>query len=129
MSTMRRSTPKDRFYAPLRKMATDYVPMLLGRMRVLENRAKNSLDFLDVEEEQSDDITEVMEAQTNLHRTVLEAGTCQALLTAFVDLLQDDRRKIIDNKCYFLGKDGEIISLYGDLPPEDEEEDGFIKGR
>ena len=61
MSTMRRSTPKDRFYAPLRKMATDYVPMLLGRMRVLENRAKNSLDFLDVEEEQSDDITEVME--------------------------------------------------------------------
>tara|TARA_S200000501_G_C20712690_1_gene694761 strand:+ start:70 stop:453 length:384 start_codon:yes stop_codon:yes gene_type:complete len=127
MSTMRRSTPKDRFYAPLRKMATDYVPMLLGRMRVLENRAKNSLDFLDVEEEQSDDITEVMEAQTNLHRTVLEAGTCQALLTAFVDLLQDDRRKIIDNKCYFLSKDGEIVSLYGDLPPE--EEDGFITGR
>ena len=127
MSTMRRSTPKDRFYAPLRKMATDYVPMLLGRMRVLENRAKNSLDFLDVEEEQSDDITEVMEAQTNLHRTVLEAGTCQALLTAFIDLLQDDRRKIIDNKCYFLSKDGEIISLYGDLPPE--EEDGFITGR
>jgi len=124
---MRRSTPKDRFYAPLRKMATDYVPMLLGRMRVLENRAKNSLDFLDVEEEQSDDITEVMEAQTNLHRTVLEAGTCQALLTAFVDLLQDDRRKIIDNKCYFLSKDGEIVSLYGDLPPE--EEDGFITGR
>ena len=124
---MRRSTPKDRFYAPLRKMATDYVPMLLGRMRVLENRAKNSLDFLDVEEEQSDDITEVMEAQTNLHRTVLEAGTCQALLTAFIDLLQDDRRKIIDNKCYFLSKDGEIISLYGDLPPE--EEDGFITGR
>jgi|TARA_A100001011_G_scaffold394327_1_gene486439 hypothetical protein len=127
MSTMRRSTPKDRFYAPLRKMATDYVPMLLGRMRVLENRAKNSLDFLDVEEEQSDDITEVMEAQTNLHRTVLEAGTCQALLTAFIDLLQDDRRKIIDNKCYFLSKDGEIVSLYGDLPPE--EEDGFITGR
>jgi len=127
MSTMRRSTPKDRFYAPLRKMATDYVPMLLGRMRVLENRAKTSLDFLDVEEEQSDDITEVMEAQTNLHRTVLEAGTCQALLTAFVDLLQDDRRKIIDNKCYFLSKDGEIVSLYGDLPPE--EEDGFITGR
>lgn len=127
MSTMRRSTPKDRFYAPLRKMATDYVPMLLGRMRVLENRAKTSLDFLDVEEEQSDDITEVMEAQTNLHRTVLEAGTCQALLTAFIDLLQDDRRKIIDNKCYFLSKDGEIISLYGDLPPE--EEDGFITGR
>jgi len=124
---MRRSTPKDRFYAPLRKMATDYVPMLLGRMRVLENRAKTSLDFLDVEEEQSDDITEVMEAQTNLHRTVLEAGTCQALLTAFIDLLQDDRRKIIDNKCYFLSKDGEIISLYGDLPPE--EEDGFITGR
>jgi len=124
---MRRSTPKDRFYAPLRKMATDYVPMLLGRMRVLENRAKNSLDFLDVEEEQSDDITEVMEAQTNLHRTVLEAGTCQALLTAFIDLLQDDRRKIIDNKCYFLSKDGEIVSLYGDLPPE--EEDGFITGR
>jgi hypothetical protein len=127
MSTMRRSTPKDRFYAPLRKMATDYVPMLLGRMRVLENRAKTSLDFLDVEEEQSDDITEVMEAQTNLHRTVLEAGTCQALLTAFIDLLQDDRRKIIDNKCYFLSKDGEIVSLYGDLPPE--EEDGFITGR
>ena len=92
MSIIKRSTPKDRFYAPLRKVASDYVPMLLGRI-------------------------------------VLEAGTCQALLSAFIDLLQDDRRKIIDNKCYFLGKDGEIISLYGDLPPEDEEEDGFIKGR
>tara|TARA_A100001391_G_scaffold26245_1_gene14195 strand:- start:30446 stop:30835 length:390 start_codon:yes stop_codon:yes gene_type:complete len=129
MSIIKRSTPKDRFYAPLRKVASDYVPMLLGRMRVLETRAKRALEYLDSEEEQAEDITEVMEAQTSLHRTVLEAGTCQALLSAFIDLLQDDRRKIIDNKCYFLGKDGEIISLYGDLPPEDEEEDGFIKGR
>ena len=55
MSIIKRSTPKDRFYAPLRKVASDYVPMLLGRMRVLETRAKRALEYLDSEEEQAEE--------------------------------------------------------------------------
>ena len=54
----------------------------------------------------------VAEAQRDLHKSVLEAGTCQQLVHAFGDLLQEDYRKIRDNGCYYIGPDGERHSLY-----------------
>ena len=115
-------TTRDKFYAPLRKVANDYLPLLLGRMRILEDRAEVAMDFLDVEGDEEHEVlwglegaervAAVVEAQTDLHKSVLEAGTCQQLVHAFADLLQEDYRKIRDNGCYYIGPDGKRHSLY-----------------
>ena len=63
-------------------------------------------------------IASVAEAQTDLHKAVLEAGTCQQLVGAFIELLQEDYLKIRDSTCYFVGPDGEHHSLY-DVQRED----------
>jgi hypothetical protein len=115
-------TARDRFYAPLRKMASDYLPLLLGRMRILEERAEIAMEFLDHEGDEEHEVlwglegaervAAVAEAQSDLHKSVLEAGTCQQLVHAFGDLLQEDYRKIRDNGCYYIGPDGRRHSLY-----------------
>ena len=56
-------------------------------------------------------------AQTDLHKAVLEAGTCQALVGAFIDLLQEDYPKIKDSSCFFVGPDGRHVSLYEGQTP------------
>ena len=115
-------TARDRFYAPLKRVASDYLPLLLGRMRILEQRAEIAMEFLDHEGDEEHEvlwglegaerIAAVAEAQRDLHKSVLEAGTCQQLVHAFGDLLQEDYRKIRDNGCYYIGPDGERHSLY-----------------
>jgi len=121
-------TARDRFYAPLRKMASDYLPLLLGRMRILEERAEIAMEFLDHEGDEEHEvlwglegaerIAAVAEAQSDLHKSVLEAGTCQQLVHAFGDLLQEDYRKIRDNGCYYIGPDGNRHSLYDVQRPD-----------
>ena len=135
-------TTRDKFYMPLRRVAKDYLPMLLARMRILEQRATKAMDFLDAEADTSHEyywefdeaerISTVAEAQTDLHKSVLEAGTCQQLVGAFIELLQDDYSKIRDNGCFYMGPDGHLHSLYDvqDQTPiiEDDDEEG-IKSR
>jgi len=120
--TTRTITARDRFYAPLKRMASDYLPLLLGRMRILEQRAETAMDFLDAEGDEEHEmlwglegaerVAAVAEAQSDLHKSVLEAGTCQQLVNAFGELLQEDYRKIRDNGCYYIGPDGKTHSLY-----------------
>ena len=67
--------------------------------------------------EDSERISSIAEAQTDLHKSVLEAGTCQALVGAFIDLLQEEYPKIKDSSCFFVGPDGRHVSLYeGQIP-------------
>ena len=130
-------TAKDKFYLPLRRVARDYLPMLLARMRVLERRAAKAMEYLEDEADErhelvwefdeAERISSVAEAQTDLHKSVLEAGTCQQLVGAFIELLQDDYLKIRDNGCFYMGPDGNLVSLYDvqnqTFTPEDDEDD------
>jgi len=119
---------KEKFYGPLKQVARQYLPMLMARLKVLEDRSLNAMDFLDAEADtqhefvwefdEMERIATVAEAQTDLHKAVLEAGTCQSLVGAFIDLLQEDYPKIRDNSCFFVGPDGRHISLYEGQRPD-----------
>ena len=139
-------TARDKFYMPLRRVAKDYLPMLLARMRVLERRAAKAMEYLEDEADErhelvwefdeAERISSVAAAQTDLHKSVLEAGTCQQLVGAFIELLQDDYSKIRDNGCFYMGPDGHLHSLYdvqnqtsSASEPNDEEDDEGIKSR
>ena len=121
-------TAKDKFYGPLKQVARQYIPLLMSRLKVLERRSLNAMEFLEDEAdesheivwemEESERISSVAEAQTDLHKAVLEAGTCQALGGAFIDLLQEDYPKIKDNSCFFVGPDGTHVSLYEGQRPD-----------
>ena len=121
------ATARDKFYAPLKEVARQYLPMLMARLKVLEDRSLNALEFLDAEADtqheyywemdEAERISSVAGAQTDLHTAVLEAGTTQALVGAFIDLLQEDYGKIKDSRCFFIGPDGKYIPLYeGQIP-------------
>ena len=122
MSIMARPTAKDKFYGPLRKVARDYLPLLLARMKVLERKSHKAIEYLDADADEDHDIlwgldnTEliegVVEAQADLHKSVLEASTCQALVGAFIELLQEDYVKIRDTNCFYLDPNGDFVSLY-----------------
>ena len=126
---MAQATAKDKFYGPLKQVAREYIPLLMARMRVLEQRATNAIEFLDAESDtdheyywefdEAERISSVAEAQTDLHKSVLEAGTAQALVGAFIELLEEDYRKIRDSRCYFVNPQGEHVSLYADQEPND----------
>ncbi len=115
---------KEKFYAPLKQMAAQYVPLLMARMKVLQGRANYALEFLDAEEEDDDPALEslseaerivaVAEAQSVLHKSVLEAGMCQSLVGAFADLLEGEYQKIKESRCYFVNEEGDFESLYED---------------
>ena len=119
---------KEKFYGPLKQVARQYLPMLMARLKVLEDRSINAMDFLDAEADTSHEyyweldeterIATVAEAQTDLHKAVLEAGTAQALVGAFIDLLQEDYGRIRDSQCFFIGPDGKYIPLYEGQKPE-----------
>ena len=121
-------TARDKFYAPLKEVARQYLPMLMARLKVLEDRSINAMDFLDAEADtqheyywemdETERISSVAEAQTDLHTAVLEAGTAQALGGAFIDLLQEDYGKIKDSRCFFIGPDGKYIPLYEGQTPD-----------
>jgi hypothetical protein len=139
---MTQLTARDKFYMPLRRVAKDYLPMLLARMRVLERRAAKAMEYLEDEADErhelvwefdeAERISSVAAAQTDLHKSVLEAGTCQQLVGAFIELLQDDYLKIRDNGCFYMGPDGHLHSLYDVQDQtsiiEDDDEEG-IKSR
>ena len=144
--TMARTEAKEKFYGPLKHLARQYMPLLMARMRILEKRSHNAIEFLDAEADtlhemvwtgtETERIAQVAEAQTDLHKSVLEAGTCQQLVGAFIELLQDDYSKIRDNGCFYMGPDGHLHSLYdvqsqtSPTPePNDEEDDEGIKSR
>ena len=122
------ATARDKFYAPLKEVARQYLPMLMARLKVLEDRSINAMDFLDAEADtehefvwefdESERISSVAGAQTDLHTAVLEAGTAQALVGAFIDLLQEDYGKIKDSRCFFIGPDGKYIPLYEGQTPD-----------
>jgi hypothetical protein len=124
MTSMTQATAIDKFYGPLKQVARDYIPLLMARMRVLEQRAAHAIEFLEDEADEAHEIvwemdeaeriSSVAEAQTDLHKSVLEAGTAQALVGAFIELLEEDYRKIRDSKCYFINPQGEHVSLYAD---------------
>ena len=113
---------KEKFYKPLKQVAHQYLPLLLARLRILEKRSIDAMEFLDAESDtehelvwefdECERIASVVEAQADLHKAVLEAGTCQQLVGAFIELLQEDYLKIRDSSCYFVGPDGEHHSLY-----------------
>ncbi len=115
---------KEKFYAPLKQVAAQYVPLLMARMKVLQGRANYALEFLDAEEEDDDPALEslseaerivaVAEAQSVLHKSVLEAGMCQSLVGAFADLLEGEYQKIKESRCYFVNEEGDFESLYED---------------
>jgi len=119
---------KEKFYGPLKQVAKQYLPMLMARLKVLEDRSLNAMDFLDAEADtehefvwefdEAERISSVAEAQTDLHTAVLEAGTTQALVGAFIDLLQEDYGKIRDSRCFFVGPDGKYIPLYEGQRPD-----------
>ena len=121
-------TAKEKFYGPLKQVAKQYLPMLMGRLKILEKRSLGAMDFLDAEADTSHEyyweldeterIATVAEAQTDLHKAVLEAGTAQALVGAFIDLLQEDYGRIRDSQCFFIGPDGKYIPLYEGQKPE-----------
>ena len=129
---MTQLTARDKFYMPLRRVAKDYLPMLLARMRVLERRAAKAMEYLEDEADtthelvwefdEAERISSVAAAQTDLHKSVLEAGTCQQLVGAFIELLQDDYLKIRDNGCFYMGPDGQLHSLYDVQELEDDDE-------
>jgi len=108
---------KEKFYGPLKQVASQYIPLLMARMRVLQVRANNALDFLDNEEEDEaplESVVAVAEAQSQLHKAVLEAGMCQSLVGAFADLLEADYQKIRDGECWLMNQHGELEPLYED---------------
>jgi len=108
---------KEKFYGPLKHVASQYIPLLMARMRVLQVRANNALDFLDNEEEDEaplESVVAVAEAQSQLHKAVLEAGMCQSLVGAFADLLEADYQKIRDGECWLMNQHGELEPLYED---------------
>ena len=119
---------KEKFYGPLKQVAKQYLPMLMARLKVLEDRSINAMDFLDAEADtehefvwefdEAERISSVAGAQTDLHTAVLEAGTAQALVGAFIDLLQEDYGKIKDSRCFFIGPDGKYIPLYEGQRPD-----------
>lgn len=121
---------KEKFYGPLKQVATQYVPLLMARMAVLQNRANQALEFLESEEDEErelvwmDDaerIVAVAEAQSVLHKSVVEAGMCQSLVGAFADLLENDYQRLKESRCAFLNEEGKLESLYED----DESNRGF----
>lgn len=114
---------KEKFYAPLKQVAAQYVPLLMARMAVLQDRANQALEFLDSEEDEErelvwmDDaerVVAVAEAQSVLHKSVVEAGMCQSLVGAFADLLENDYQRLRNSRCAFLNEEGELESLYED---------------
>lgn len=114
---------KEKFYAPLKQVAAQYVPLLMARMKILQGRANHALEFLDAEEDEdrelvwmdeSERVVAVAEAQAVLHRSVVEAGLCQSLVGAFADLLENDYQKIKESHCMFVNEEGELESLYDD---------------
>ena len=46
---------KEKFYAPLKQVAAQYVPLLMARMKILQGRANHALEFLDAEESEADE--------------------------------------------------------------------------
>ena len=118
---MTSTNAKEKFYGPLKQVASQYIPLLMARMRVLQVRANNALDFLENEEEEDtplESVVAVAEAQSQLHKAVLEAGMCQSLVGAFADLLEADYQKIRDSECWLFNEDGELESLYEERDPE-----------
>lgn len=114
-------TAKEAFYGPLKQVAAQYVPLLMARMKVLQERANVAIEYLELEEEESPSLLMMDEAertvgmataQTQLHKAVLEAGLCQTLVGAFADLLESDYARIKDSSCFFVDKDGDIVPLY-----------------
>jgi hypothetical protein len=121
-SVLRTLNAKDKFYAPLKQVAAQYVPLLMARMAVLQDRANQCLEYLEFDEEDEEDIDEekvagVARAQSVLHSSVLEASLCQSLVGSFADLLENDYQKIKDSECYFLNEEGGIESLYEEDEP------------
>ena len=126
---MSNTEAKKKFYGPLKQVARQYIPLLLARLKVLETRSVNAMDFLDAEcdtehelvweFDETERIALVAEAQTDLHKAVLEAGTCQQLIGAFIELVQEDYTKIRDSSCFFVGPNGDHISLYEGQRPDD----------
>ncbi len=121
---------KEKFYAPLKQVAAQYVPLLMARMKILQGRANHALEFLDAEEDEdrelvwmddAEKVVAVAEAQAVLHKSVIEAGLCQSLVGAFADLLENDYQKIKESRCLFVNEDGELETLYDD----DESNSGF----
>ena len=121
---------KEKFYAPLKQVAAQYVPLLMARMKILQGRANHALEFLDAEEDgdrelvwmdDAERVVAVAEAQAVLHKSVVEAGLCQSLVGAFADLLESDYQKIKESRCMFVNEEGELESLYDD----DESNSGF----
>lgn len=121
---------KEKFYAPLKQVAAQYVPLLMARMKILQGRANHALEFLDAEEtehqelvwmDDAEKVVAVAEAQAVLHKSVVEAGLCQSLVGAFADLLESDYQKIKESHCMFVNEEGELESLYDD----DESNSGF----
>ena len=114
---------KEKFYAPLKQVASRYVPLLMARMKILQGRANYALEFLDSEEDNerelvwmddAEKVVAVAEAQAVLHKSVVEAGLCQSLVGAFADLLESDYQKIKESHCLFVNEEGELESLYDD---------------
>ena len=73
------TTPaKEKFYGPLKQVAQQYLPMLMARMKILEQRSLNAMEYLDAEADtqhelvwEFDDaerIASVAAAQTDLHK-------------------------------------------------------------
>ena len=122
MALMVKATARDKFYGPLKRVARDYLPLLLARMKVLERKSHKAIEYLEADADDDHDIlwglnsTELLEglveAQSDLHKSVLEASTWQALVGAFIELLQEDYVKIRDTNCFYLGPDGDYVSLY-----------------
>jgi hypothetical protein len=121
---------REQFYGPLKQVAAQYVPLLMARMKVLQNRANQALEFLEADEDEerelvwmddAEKVVAVAEAQAVLHRSVVEAGLCQSLVGAFADLLENDYQKIKESHCMFVNEEGELESLYDD----DESNSGY----
>ena len=121
---------REQFYGPLKQVAAQYVPLLMARMKVLQNRANQALEFLEPDEgedrvgvwmDDAEKVVAVAEAQSVLHKSVVEAGMCQSLVGAFADLLESDYQKIKESRCLVVDEDGDLVSLYDD----DESNNGF----
>jgi hypothetical protein len=122
-------SPRDKFYGPLKAVAKQYIPLLMARMQVLQDRANQCMEYLDVDYEDpevledvppDERVAAVARAQSTLHKSVVEAAMCQSLVGSFADLLENDYQKIKESQCFFLNEDGELESLYddGDSPDQ-----------
>ena len=56
MTSMTQATAKDKFYGPLKKVAREYIPLLMARMRVLERRASNAIEFFEDEADEEHEL-------------------------------------------------------------------------